>query len=289
MTTTILVTGATGMVGSAVVNYLAQKSDVLVRAAVRTVAQAGKFETQNVRPVELDLNRPETVDAAFVGVDKLFLLTPMDNRAVAMAHTLVDAARKHGIKHIVKMSAFGADVEPGIELGRLHREAELAIEESGIPWTHIRPNNFMQNFLTYFGATVRSEGTIYLPLGEGRVSYVDARDIGAVAAEVLTTTGHDGQAYVLTGPEALNVHEVAALLTEGLGRTIKYIDVPEDVARNTMLGMGMPAWAVDGMMELHLVNKLDHASVITNTIQQVTRRLPISFKQFATELAPTML
>lgn len=284
MPTTILVTGPTGTIGSQVVNHLANKQDVNIRAGVRNAEKAKtQLRSGNVTPVDFDYERPETLAAACKGADKVFLLTPFSQNQVELGTRLVDAAKASGVKHIVKLSALGADQEPGIQLGRWHRAIEKHIEASGLAWTFLRPNNFMDNFVGYYPPD--KEGAIYLPWGNGACSFIDARDVGAVAAAVLTSSGHEGKAYVPTGPDAFTIAQAAATLSEVTGRSIKYVDVPESAAKKAMLDMGLPAWMVDAMMELHAVDKAGYAAEVTGDVKKLTGQAPRSFRDFARDNA----
>lgn len=280
----ILVTGATGTVGSRLVKELVEKS-VKVRAGVHTLEKSGKIKGPGVEIAEVDYAKNESVKEALKGVDSLYLLTPFVPDQVEIARLMVDEAKAAGVRYIVKQSGMAATLEPSITAGSLHREAEKLIEESGMQFTFLRPNFFMQNFLNYFGSTMRNEGKIVLPLGEGRVSYVDARDVARVAAEVLTNAGHEGMVYVLTGPEALSVMDVARDFTKAAGREITYVDAPEEAFRKTMDELGMPGWVIDSMMELHEVCRNGLAEAVTNNVEEVTGRAATTFKEFAKENA----
>lgn len=277
--TTILVTGATGTIGSQVVDALKAHKDVQVRAAVRSAAKAAALKGGNVTPVDFEYDKPEQLKAAVQGVDKIFLVTPFAQNQVELATRLVDAAKAAGVKHIVKLSAIGVQNEPGIQLGRWHRAVEKAIEASGIAWTFLRPNNFMENFLNYYPPD--AQGNIYLPWGNAACSFIAGSDIAAVAAAALTGSGHENKAYDLTGPQAFTIGQAAQSIGEVSGRKINYIDVPEAAASKAMLDMGMPQWMVDAMMELHGINKAGYAAGVTDTVQKVTGRAPVSFSQFA--------
>lgn len=277
--TTILVTGATGTIGSQVVDALKAHKDVQVRAAVRSAAKAAALKGGNVTPVDFEYDKPEQLKAAVQGVDKIFLVTPFAQNQVELATRLVDAAKAAGVKHIVKLSAIGVQNEPGIQLGRWHRAVEKAIEASGIAWTFLRPNNFMENFLNYYPPD--AQGNIYLPWGNGACSFIAGSDIAAVAAAALTSSGHENKAYDLTGPQAFTIGQAAQTIGEVSGRKINYVDVPEAAASKAMLDMGMPKWMVDAMMELHGIDKAGYVGGVTDTVQKVTGHAPVSFSQFA--------
>jgi uncharacterized protein YbjT (DUF2867 family) len=282
MSNTILVTGATGTVGSKVVQALAGKADVSVRVAVRDPAKA-KGLGANAQPVAFDYAKPETIAAAVKGADRVFVLTPFQQDQVELGNRLVDAAKAAGVRHIVKLSAIGSDMEPGIQLGRWHRAVERHLEATGIAYTILRPANFMDNFIHYYPP--QADGNIYLPLGTGAASYIDTRDIADVAALVLTTPGHDNKAYTLTGGEAVSTAQAAAHLSEATGRAINYVDVPEEAAKKAMLDLGMPGWMVDAMMELHGIVKAGYAAGTTDTVKELLGRAPRTFAQFARDNA----
>ena len=284
MTNTILVMGATGNVGSQVVKQLAD-TGANVRAAVRSPRKAESLKSERVSLTEFDTDKPETVEAAFQGVDKVFLLTPLVPNMVELSANLVAAAKKAGVKHIIKSSGMGAEVEPGITLTRWHREAEKAIEASGIAFTFVRPNGFMQNYANFNEATIKTQNTFYLPVGDGKVSYIDTRDIAAVAVAALTQDGHEGKAYEVTGLEAISNQEIAEIISQIVGRKINYVDVPEDAARSEMKQSGMPDVLIDMTMELYELYKAGYASDVTPTVEQVTGKKPISFVQFANDYA----
>jgi len=279
MATTILVTGATGTIGKKVVERLASTAGVTVRAAVRSTEKAPAFPGANVVPTIVDHDRPESYEAALSGVDRLFLLTPFAQESAAYGKRLVDVAKAKGVKRIVKQSAFGAEMEPGIQLGREHREVEKHIEASGIAYTFLRPNNFFKNFLGYYPP--QKDGNIYLPWGTSACSFIAAGDIAEVAAIALTAPGHEGKAYTLTGPEAITVAQAAHAIGEVTGRKIAYVDVPEAAARKSMLDYGMSTWMVDGMMELHAIDKAGYAAVVTDAFPTVTGHKATTFLEFA--------
>jgi uncharacterized protein YbjT (DUF2867 family) len=145
---------------------------------------------------------------------------------------------------------WGAD-EGGFALARLHGEIERALQRSDVPFTLLRPNGFMQNFVTHMTGSIRAQGAFYLPGGDAKISHVDVRDIAKVAARALTSREHDGKAYALSGPEALTYGEAADVLSRVLGKTVRYVPVSDENARNSMIGSGMPAFYADYLVDLN--------------------------------------
>ena len=283
MQETILVTGATGTIGSEVIKALSME-DVKVRAGVHSIIKGDRFRIfPNVDLVEMDFARPESLMVAFTGVTKVFLVTPPSADQISAGKQLIDVAKQVGVKQVVRLSARGANAEPGTQLGRQHREIEKYLEASGIPYVMLRPTSFMQNFINNYKATILSENKIYAPLGEGQVSYIDAHDIAAVARVVLTQINYTNQALELTGPEALSMFDIATSLSQVTGREINYIDIPEAAAREGMSRAHLPAPMIDGLMELNNLYKAGYGGNITTTVEEVTGQAPRTFKQFAQE------
>ena len=179
MDDTILVTGSTGHVGSQVVNQLSSFKGK-VRAAVQSKNRTQEIKNTGVELVEMNFNNTETVNAAFKGIHRLFLLTPFVPNMVEISENLVEQARKANVNHIVKQSAFGSEGQE-ITMNRLHREVEEIIESSGINYTFLRPMSFMQNYLA-LADSVRTQGTFSFPLGDSKTSFVDTRDIAAACS-----------------------------------------------------------------------------------------------------------
>jgi len=282
MHSTILVTGATGTVGREVVIQLSIIDDVRVRAGVHSIIKGENLKRlPDVEVVEMDFKNRDSLHAAFTHVDKVFLITPFSDDQVAMAKTLIDEAKAAGVKHIVKLSVIKADAAPETMIGRWHREVEKYIEDSGIAYTFLRPSSFMQNFANYDAASIKNDGRFYHSTGSGRVSYIDVRDIAAVAVEALTGSGHEGKTYELTGPEALSNQEAADIIGEATGRQVAFVDVPEEAARNSMLQQHMPEWMVNAMLELEQGYKQNRFSETTDIVEQLAGRPPHSFRQFA--------
>lgn len=274
----ILITGASGTVGSEVVKALGG-SGAKVRAAYRTRPQN---VPAGVESVALDFDKPETIRPALAGVDTVFLLSTM----VDPERKVVDEAKRAGVKRLVKLSVYGAAKE-GFTLARWHRAVERHIEASGVPWTFLRPAGFMQNYFNYMGETIRKQSAIYSSAGSGAGAHIDARDIGAVAARVLTGKGHEGKAYELTGPQALTHDQAAGILSRVLGREIRYVPISHEQYKQGALAAGMPPVYVDALVDLDRYYAEGQLSAVTPAVRELTGRDPIRFEQFAKDYADT--
>jgi uncharacterized protein YbjT (DUF2867 family) len=270
----ILVTGASGKVGSELVKEL-EKKGAAFKVGVRDPGQASG------PAVLFDFDRPETFGPALAGVDELFLLTSGGtDREVAV----VDAAKKAGVKRVVKLSVWGADGE-GFVFGREHRKIEKHIEASGLAWTFLRPNGFMQNFTTAHAAAIKGQGAFYLCGGDFHYSIIDARDIGAVAAKVLAEKGHEGKIYALSGPEALSNPQMAAKLSQAIGRPVRYVDMPPAEYKTMLVGFGMPEPFVDAFIDLQQFYSRGGGETVTPDVERLLGRKPGTFDQFARDHA----
>jgi uncharacterized protein YbjT (DUF2867 family) len=293
MVETILVTGATGNVGSEVIKQLSSVTrDVNIKAAVHSVEKVKKVqEDDRVEAVQIDYNKPETLAAAFKDADKLFLLTHDSPKSAEHASNLVAEAKKAGIRHIVKQSVMGADLKADVETMRLHSQAEKIIEKSGIPFTFLRPNEFMQNFINFHSPSIKSNNAYYVPLGDAKVSLVDIRDIAAVAVKSLidddVNDKHNSKTYLITGPEALSYYQMAEILSSGTGKKITYVNISEEEARAAMKEIGMDDWLINTISELYNYFRKGYASQVSSAVEEVTGRKPISFSQFTKDYAET--
>jgi len=232
--------------------------------------------------VPFDFENEKTFSSALESVEKVSLLPPLLPNQLEIMNVFVDAAKRAGVRHIVKFSAIGVDEATQPTAVKWHGANEEHIREAGVAFTFLRPNSFMQNFITYFPPR---NGAIYLPWGNGTASFVDTRDIANVAAKALTSDGHGGRIYTLTGPATLGIAEVALILSEVAGREFKYVDVPEAAARDGMLQAGVPPWQVELVLELHAINKQNRWSAVTSDVEKVTGTPPTDFAQFARDHA----
>ena len=292
MVKTILVSGATGTVGSEVVKQLCQlNNNFNIRAAIHS--QNNKIDDlkriidnhDRIELVNFDYNEPSTVQKAVDKVDKIFLLTIPSPNSSDIVSNLVKEAKKKGVKHIVKLSVFNADAQPGYAMGRLHKQEEKIIEESQIPYTFLRPTTFMQNFVNFFGHTIKNQNTFYFRGGDVQINFVDARDIGTVAAKILLFDGdkdsYSNKAFNVTGQDILSYHQTAEILSNEMGRKIFYMDVSEEDARNRMKQVGMSDWLIDIIIDsLNYIIRGEYGHQTSNVVEQVTGQKPRSFDQF---------
>lgn len=277
---TVLVVGATGNVGSVLIPGL-RSAGVSVRALVRDEAKVQPLRAQGVDVVLGDLDQPDTLDEAFSGVEKVYLVTWNGPTGGGHGHNIIEAAKRTSRPHIVNQGGHGS---PKSRIIKDHILLEQELKDSGLAYTNVQPTFFMQN-LMMAGQTVASDGAIYLPMKQGRIGMIDVRDIAAAAQAVLRGSGHEGKSYVLTGPRSISVNDVAAALTEALGKPVHYFDVPPEAAKQFMVGMGVPEWIADGFSELFEEFAINWGDHVSPSVEQLTGRPAISIEQFARDFA----
>ena len=277
----ILVTGATGHVGSELVRLLADQG-APARALVHSRDKAAPIQRLGLETALGDYEQPDTLDVAMKGCDQLFLLSPPTPRQPQQEQHVIDAARRAGLDHVVKQSVPWAGPDAPVVFCRWHGQVEQHLAQSGLAYTLLRPSSFMQNFLMS-AQQVADQGVLYGMFGEGRVAFIDARDIAAVAAELLTNPGHQGASYTLTGPEALSAAEVAERLAAATGHQVRSVDLGPDGYRQALAGAGMPGWLVDGVVESNTMLAAGHGATVTNEVARLTGRPPRTFAQFAAD------
>ena len=278
----ILVTGATGKVGQEVVRQLAT-AGVPARALVRDPTRATHIRIPGIEVVVGDLERPETLPAAFAGVDRVFLLTPAAPDQVALQSNALEAGRRAGAGRIVKLSVAGGP-DAGTQIGRWHWATEKQIEASGLGFTFLRPTLYMQQILAY-APSIAATGSFSAPMGAGEIAVVDTRDVASVAVAALTEDGHDRRIYDLTGPEALSYDRMADAISDAIGKKVVYAHVPPEYTKKQMLADGFPRWLVDDMLVLASSFRDGYGAAVTSTVAEVTKHPPRSFRQFARDYA----
>ncbi len=278
----ILITGATGNVGSATLDNLGTP-DVSLRALVHGESTTQTMRHRGVEAVVGDFLEPDSLAPALEGVNTVLLITPIHPKQVAQATNVIEAARDSGNDpRIVRLSVAQASHEAPTRNSRQHAEIEEELISSGLPYTLLRPTTFMQNTLM-IARTVASEGKIYQPFEDGRLGMIDARDIGEVAAKVLTEEGHEGKTYTLTGPAAISFHDIAEMLSEVLGKKVDYIPISLEKAKEAMLGMGLSEWKAEVLIEYARAHSQGYSNFTTEDFEQLTGHTATSYKEFATD------
>jgi uncharacterized protein YbjT (DUF2867 family) len=275
----ILVIGATGNVGEPLVAELLRRGEK-VKAASRS--GSGRFPN-GAEAVRLDLAEPATLEPALAGVDRIYALSPAGNvDPLTPLMPVIEAAAARGIK-VVLQTALGVDADDNIPFRRL----ELALERSGAPFVILRPNWFTDNFVTYWGAAVAA-GEIRLPAGEGKTSFVDTRDIAAAAAGALTSSKHDGKAFVLTGPKAYGYAEAAELLSGALGRRVVYTAVDGETFVAEAAAGGVPQDYADLLAAIFYPVAQGWAAAVTDAVETLSGKPPRSLESSIADLAPRL-
>ena len=278
----ILVTGASGTVGRAVLREVA-KSGSQHRAMYRSAEEAAKAPA-GTEAVVADFAKKETLGPALRGVESVYLVCSPIPDLVQLESNMVDACVDAGVKHVVLNSALGAGDYPK-SFPSWHRKVEDKLRATRLRWTILRPNSFHQNTTAYFAPSIRAQGVFYGSLGDSRMSYVDVRDVGAVAAKTLTGLAHAGKIYEMNGPERLTATELAAKIGKAAGRNVKYVDIPLDTQRKAMLDMGMPDWQVTALLDLQLYYVHGKGGEVDGVLEGLLGRAPIRMEEFLLENA----
>jgi uncharacterized protein YbjT (DUF2867 family) len=251
---------------------------------VRNPEKAEELRRQGIEIRVGDLEKPWTLGPAFAGVDTVWILAPPGPRAPEQCSNALWAARQGGAKHVVRMSAFGAAHTAPTINSRLHALSDAELVGSGIPFTILKPHFFMQN-LMMAAQSVAQQGAMYFALADGKMGLIDSRDISDFAAHVLTTGGHEGKTYTLTGPASLSMHQIAAAIGNAIGKTVAYVPVSVDDARQSMAQMGLDDWMVNLMCDYFTAYSGNWGDLVTDDFQRVTGKAPRSIEQFARDFA----
>ncbi len=276
----ILVTGSTGLNGRELVRRLSARG-VPVRAMARNVAKAASLaRLPGVEIVEGDMARPDSLGPALRGVDRAALISSADPAMLEVQSLFIDAAAKAGVKHVVKLSGIMPELDSPFRFARMHGEAEKRLEASGMAYTHLRAGEFMTSYFRQVPSIV-GKRAIFLPMEEARIASIDIGDLAEVGAIVLTSDGHEGKTYPLTGAEALTMAEVAAKLSAATGWSIRYVNVPPEAAKQAQLDAGLPPYMADALAELFAERRRGKESQVWDTLERVFGLRPTRFDEFA--------
>jgi (4-alkanoyl-5-oxo-2,5-dihydrofuran-3-yl)methyl phosphate reductase len=277
----ILITGATGNIGSELLKQLIVKS-----ADVRVVTRDEKKVSHLNPAIEAvigDRQDPTVIKKALQGTDKVFLLPVLIDEKHEADRLLIDEAKRANVDRIVMISSGVLRSNPKNPIGVLHREVELLIEESGIPWTVLRPGGFTSNALRFWADTIKSLATVFNPTGDGKSAPIAPYDIAAVAAVALTAAGHEARTYYLTGPELLSTHDQVNILSKVIGQPIQCIDIPAEVAAERLASIGLPEPLVQGLYDVWIQVRNHEGTYQTNEVERLTGQPAQTFETWCGE------
>ena len=279
----ILITGASGNAGGAVLREVLNTGSG-VRAMVRSKEDNVKVP-QGAIAVIADFADKQSLRRALEGIDTVYLVCSPVRELVELESNMINACREAGVKHMVLNSALGAG-EFAKSFPSWHRKVEDKLKGSGMAYTILRPNGFMQNLIAYFAPSIRAQGAFYQSTGDAKISHIDLRDIAAAAAKILRSTAqHAGKIYELNGPEALSYSEVAEKISGATGHKVQYVDIPPDAQRKALLDMGMPDFMVTALLELQEYYASGKASRVDDTLESLIHRAPTKMDDFLKEFA----
>jgi uncharacterized protein YbjT (DUF2867 family) len=282
----ILVTGATGLTGGALVRRLSA-TGVPVRALARSPSRAeGLAALPQVEVVEADMAHPATLGEALRDVDRAMLISSADPTMLEVQSNFIDAAAKAGVEHVVKLSGIMPELDSPFRFARMHGEIEQRLQASGMAFTHLRAGEFMHAYFRQVPSIV-ARGQLLLPMEDARIASIDIGDIAEVAATVLTGSGHEGSIYPLTGPEALSMADVAEKLSAATGRRIEYVNVAPEEATRARLVAGVPPFAAEALAELFAERRKGKEAQVSPVVQTLLGRRATSFDEFAVRHAAT--
>lgn len=279
MTNSILITGATGTTGGAVLEALSAQN-IPAKALVRNVENAAHLASDTVELVQGDLADSVSLASAMEGVKTTYLNIVPSPDALQQVDNFINAARSAGVQHIVKLSGLHASSDSRSGIIRLHAEADRRLRESGIGYTVLRANSFYQNLLGQLD-TIKENGQFYLPLGDAKQSFIDVGDIAEIAVKRLTDKPVENADFDITGPDSLSLNDVAEVFSQVLGSNVQYVPISSDAFKGSLLEAGLPETAAESVAELFSVFAEGGYAEPTNDVAEVLGRAPRSIREFA--------
>jgi uncharacterized protein YbjT (DUF2867 family) len=280
----ILVTGATGKIGSRLIPQLLERPGLAVRALARNAAKAAPLAAAGAELVLGSLEDSRVLSLATRGIDTIVLITAASPTAGGQARAVLDAAREAGVRKIIRVSVFNAASDGPSDLTRQHGSTDAQVRSSGLTYTILRPTFFMQNLCFLADESIAKEGKLYFGTGEGRLGMIDLRDIVDCAEECLVSDAYDNKIFTLTGPESIGFHDIAGRLSNLLGCPIHYVPVQPEAVEQFIRSMGQSVWYARVMRDLCRAYSEGWGNVITGDVAHITGHRPRSFEVFAREI-----
>ena len=278
----ILITGASGTVGRPVLEEVI-KLGRPARAMYRSAEDARRAPS-GVATVIADFADKASLTDALKGVDAIYLVCSPIPQLVELESNVIDTCKQSGVGHVVLNSALGAGDYPK-SFPSWHRKVEDKLKATGLGYTILRPNTFMQNIVAYNASSIRAQGAFYSAMGDAKISFIDVRDIAAATAKILSApAAHSEKIYEWNGPQALNYTQVAALISKVAGRPVQFVNIPEEAQRKAMVDLGMPDWQVNALLDLQRYYTVEKKGAeITPVLEQILGRPAIRMDQYLTE------
>jgi uncharacterized protein YbjT (DUF2867 family) len=228
-----------------------------------------------------DYSDKQSLRNALNGVTSVYVVCSPIPQLVELESNMLDACKEAGVGHVVLNSAMGAG-DYAKSFPGWHRKVEDKLKATGMSYTILRPNGFLQNIVTYNAPSIRAQGAFYVAMGDAKVSYLDVGDIAVVAVKALAGGAHSGKIYELNGPEAISNQELAKRISKAAGRTVSFVDIPESTQREAMLGLGMPEWHVAALLELQQYYKQGGGAKTDGLLKTLIERAPVTLDQYLT-------
>lgn len=282
MTIPILLTGATGNTGQVIAEELTRRGVSFV-AMTRSASSRARLDALGIPSIGGDFDDPVSLDRALRGVEKAYLVCTPDEKLIPREVAFIDAAKRAGVRHIVKCSAFFAGLDAPTQNLRSHGEIERRLITSGIDYTILRPTGFMQTFTLFGWDLIEKAGLVSLPAGDGGIPLIDVRDVAAVAVRALTEPGHEGKAYDLTGPEAVTMYRMAEVLQSVLGRPVTYIPGTERQMKAVSWLLGVPPVPAEHVLKIFRMQREHRFEETLPTLRELSIT-PTTYEQFVADL-----
>lgn len=289
MSKNILVTGATGSIGAQLLTYLAGKDDVMARAFVRDEIKAEPLAKAGVELAIGTFDDRESLRAAMKNIDTVVLIAPAGPAAVGQNSNVIKIAKESSVSKVVRLSAIKASVDGPTENTRLHAQSDDELQASGLQYVILRPNYFMQNLFMLIDS-INNESALYAGMGDAKFGMIDVRDIVECAGFAAVSDQFDNQIIELSGPESVSFHDVASVLSDVTGRTIKYVPVTPEAVRESMLRAGLDEWISTLMCDYSQAYSEGWGDFVTDNVERITGHAPRNVERFVREvLAPALV